>query len=162
MGIARFDCDANCGVDNQQNHRKENGGRGMNTEDYVAYEQAVMLKECGFDWETEHYYEFEELTDTEVVFKRTASCNPFNHNAFAESFSAPSLAQAAKWLREVKGIAINIVAHDGGIYEYEVVFLPNAEEYDDDIDRSPFRRTYEEALSEGIDAVLRLLITKRQ
>ncbi len=144
----------------------------MNTEDYVAYQQAVMLKECGFDWPCYEFWDNSFCLDgTPVKIRKSKSgpkicvmseCNSMLDKMGCGLITAPSLAKAAKWLREVKGIAINIVAHDGGIYEYEVVFLPNAEEYDDDIDRSPFRRTYEEALSEGIDAVLRLLITKRQ
>ncbi len=140
----------------------------MNTEDFVTYEQAEMLKECGFDWGTEYYYDFENPTDTEVVFKRTSSCNPFNHNAFAESFSAPSLAQAAKWLREVKGIYIEVKVRDhnafetvGKVIDNKTPHLPLPKYLFDLWDyRNPYT-TYESALSAGIDAALELLITNR-
>ncbi len=131
----------------------------MNTKDFVTYEQAVMLKECGFDWKTEHYYEFEEPTDTEVVFKRTASCNPFNHNTFADSFSAPILDQAAKWLREVKGMDIEIrVWLVDKEREYRPYIMPPK---CDDYIAFPPEKQYESALSAGIDAALKLLITNR-
>lgn len=67
------------------------------------------------------------------------------------------LCLAQKWLREKKGIAINVIAHDGGVYDYDIVFLPNAVDCDCPIDRATFSRTYEEALSEGITSVLELI-----
>lgn len=48
-------------------------------------------------------------------------------------------------------------AHDGGVYDYDIVFLPNAVDCDCPIDRATFSRTYEEALSEGITSVLELI-----
>lgn len=71
--------------------------------------------------------------------------------------SAVPLWQAQKWLREKKGIAINVMAHDGGAYDYDIVFLPDAIDCDYPVDRATFSRTYEEALSEGIKSVLELI-----
>ncbi len=74
-----------------------------------------------------------------------------------ECATAPTLWQAQKWLRERKGIAVNVIAHDGGKYEYDIVFLPNAVETDRIPDRSPWCKSYEEALSEGIESALELI-----
>lgn len=48
-------------------------------------------------------------------------------------------------------------AHDGGAYDYDIVFLPNAVDCDCPIDRATFSRTYEEALTYGITSVLELI-----
>lgn len=101
-----------------------------NSEDYASYGLAAKLKAAGFDRE----------------------CNPANPYCIAIP-----LWKAQKWLRETKGIAINVIAHDGGKYEYDIVFLPYAAETDNTTDRSPLCRTYEEALSAGIDAALGLV-----
>ena len=69
----------------------------------------------------------------------------------------PHIYHAQKWLREKKGIAINVIAHDGGACDYDIVFLPNAVECDYPTDRATFSRTYEEALSEGIASALELI-----
>jgi len=117
----------------------------MNIEDFVSYEQATKLKDCGFDWETEYYYEFEEPTDTDAVFKRTSSCWPFNHNAFEESYSAPTLSQAAKWLREKLGWHISVNPEYDKTWYYHICPVGGANEEGGD-----GFKTYEEALSAGI------------
>ena len=131
----------------------------MNKEDFVTYDQAKTLKELGFDWECTHgYYMFndkEPWLNTCGYAKNTIGGDFFY-------YSAPTLAQAQKWLREVKGIALNIDAHDGGFYQWEEIYLPNAQEYEGyvhyDVTQYP---TYEEALSEGIDRVLELLVSTK-
>jgi len=129
----------------------------MNTEDYVSYEQAAKLKECGFDWETEYYYEFEEPTDTEVVFKRTSSCNGFNHNAFEESYCSPTMAQAAKWLRDVKNIHVLPILENVNKADYCCHVTHLRKDSMRIIDSCKYFSTYEKALSAGVDAALGLL-----
>lgn len=127
-------------------------------EDFVSYDQAVRLKKLGFDWECIAEYAVEPdgkpilVGSTAFVFR--------NSEEKGRDVAAPSLSHAQKWLREVKGIAINVMAHDGGKYDYDIVFLPNAAECDGDIDRSPWYRAYEGALVDGIDDVLKLLEEK--
>lgn len=122
----------------------------MKDEDFVSYEQAVRLKTAGFDWPCEAFYEH---VDGKMWI---AIDGKENWNSGVDC-SAPSLAQAAKWLREVKGIAINVIAHDGGKYDYDIVFLPNAVECDCNFDRSPWYRKYESALSDAITTTIELL-----
>ena len=133
----------------------------MNNEDYASYELAKKLKECGFAEQCDSYYIKDNAPDGTAWIVPTTDREDFNADydcPFCKPLcSAQTLAQAQKWLREVKGIAINVIAHDGGKYEYDIVFLPNAIETDNIPDRSPWCRTYEEALSEGIESVLELI-----
>lgn len=79
--------------------------------------------------------------------------------------TAPTLDQAARWLREEKGIAINIIAHDGGSYHWEEVYLPNFKEQEERwLHRSTLNRfpSYDEALTDGLDIMLTLLTTKNK
>lgn len=127
----------------------------METTDYVDYPTAVALKKCGFDepciaqWACEPDGKPILLGSTAFVFS--------NAELKGRDVTAPLLFHAQKWLREKKGIAINVIAHDGGAYDYDIVFLPNAVDCDYPIDRATFSRTYEEALSEGISAALELI-----
>lgn len=132
------------------------------SEGYVSYEQAVKLKAAGFDWECARYYcAFDNEADIRFWSIHPAqSQNRLRAPKDKVIADAPTLWQAQKWLREEKGIAINVLAHDGGKYDYDIVFLPNAEECDCDIDRSPWYRKYESALSDGITAALKLIEKK--
>lgn len=139
----------------------------MGTNNYVGYELAVKLKACGFDEPCNYGYSVKMRLEPEVSFgepKMVHSKAKKNYNDNRKGIekglsfcSAPHIFHAQKWLREKKGIAINVIAHDGGVYDYDIVFLPNAVDCDSPIDRATFSRTYEEALSEGITSVLELI-----
>lgn len=131
----------------------------METTDYCNYELSKALKACGFDEPCDHYYcAFDNETDVRFWSIHPAQSNNGFVNPDGKVIAdAPTLWQAQKWLREKKGIAINVIAHDGGVYDYDIVFLPNAVDCDSPIDRATFSRTYEEALSEGITSVLELI-----
>lgn len=73
----------------------------MEYENYVNFEQAKALKGLGFDWECNHWY---HPLEPEKVIECQTYCN---HNSFERPYSAPTLAQAQKWLREVKGIDVH-------------------------------------------------------
>lgn len=121
-------------------------------ENFVSYQMAMSLKEAGFN-ETS-LGKFVDCPHDPTLFYGMIY-EPWNLDK--NEILAPSLWQAAKWLRDAQGIAINVIAHDGGVYDYDIVFLPNAVDCDCPIDRATFSRTYEEALSEGITSVLELI-----
>ena len=88
----------------------------MVTEDYVNFETAKLLKEKGFDCNTNCYYIEDSVT-------RTLFYSPIreNHNASIENnefdihinisngkMSAPTLQMVMKWLREVYNLVIQI------------------------------------------------------
>lgn len=136
-------------------------------EDYVSYEIAVKLKACGFDEPCDHYYAYDEESKIKhLLISASPSEWDWNYAELPEfvhpECSAPHIYRAQKWLREKKGIAINVIAHDGGAYDYDIVFLPNAADCNYPIDRATFSRTYEEALSEGIKSALELFERKEE
>ena len=126
-------------------------------DDFVTFEQATKLKELGFDWNCNHYYDASEQIN-ECVDSNVSNYDNFNGNCFIEGvISAPLLSQAQKWLRDNHNIDICIVR--SGIfnksYYYEIIIdcdfnnmiqgnsLPNI--------------SYEESLSESIDKALEIL-----
>lgn len=129
----------------------------MNNEDYASYELAKKLKACGFDEPCDHYWCRVYKNSDKIEMRQSLAADYNNDDWYIPHCSAPTLWQAQKWLREKWGIAVNVIAHDGGVYDYDIVFLPNAVDCDCPIDRATFSRTYEEALSEGITSVLELI-----
>ena len=125
-------------------------------EDFVTYEQAVRLKELGFDWECNHYCGLDESLHEETFSYLT---NYIHINESPYLISAPTLSQAQKWLREVKGIHIEIKYTSNPQYEPwvgKIVILGDQPELNAIINTDTCD-TYEEALSEGIDMVLKIL-----
>lgn len=121
-------------------------------EDFVSYDLAVKLKECGFDEPCEYCY------DERGSIAVTEDPECFNSEKQLPIYARATLWQAHKWLRGEMGIAVNVTAHDGGYYTWERVFLPNAPETDGDIlPDTRLYTDYESALSAGIEAVLGLL-----
>lgn len=127
-------------------------------EDFVTYEQAVKLKELGFDWKCDHWHHWDNWCGScySGVYE--------NHNMFEKGISVPTLAQVQKWLREVKGVDISIDhvyhrldtgdkvmygLHVGNQSTFKTEFYLN---YDG----------YEQALSAGIDKALKLLKENRK
>lgn len=141
----------------------------MNTEDYVSYPIAVALKACGFDEPCDSYYDKACAADDEYWHTKREEAYNWNGLASECQISAPTLWHAQKWLREKKGIAINVIAHDAsdryreGKYHWMEVHLPNSNENGPQwIDwfiygKHPLFDTYEEALSDGLSQMLELI-----
>lgn len=77
----------------------------MTHEYYVTFEQAKALKELGFDWRVNFYYTHEDAPDGHAWITPFANGSK-NANLKDHLYSAPTLSQAQKWLREVKGILV--------------------------------------------------------
>ena len=69
---------------------------------YVSLELAMMLKEAGFDWEIKTFYYMGELGETMLGEAK-------NHNFSNDFVSAPTLAVAQKWMREVMGVNVEVM-----------------------------------------------------
>ena len=83
----------------------------MITEDYVSFETAKLLKEKGFnEYCYGYYYTSKYMTYGEFKQK--------NLELFPDSYSAPTLQMAMKWLREVHNILLVVD------YEYECDSTP--------------------------------------
>lgn len=135
-------------------------------EDFVTYEQARILKDLGFDWECTHYYDDgdAEIKEQSIYVGPTAGesvsisdvidggFNKCNGNAM----DAPTLSQAAKWLREVKEICVtsSINIHKGKYkFNWSITLFKEGRGI---WDESVIYDTYEDALSAGIDRALEL------
>ncbi len=139
----------------------------MNTEDYVAYEQAVMLKKYGFDESCSYYYNpNQSLLRAKICALSPETTNNRYLDETADGMAtAPSLAQAAKGLREAKGLFIDIWLCAAG-YGWTIekcgdlncngTYVAMCDEDGDDKNSGMFT-TYEKALSAAIDAASDLI-----
>ncbi len=135
----------------------------MNPEDFVSYEQAVKLKECGFDESCITYLNPKSYGKCVVIAGKELTMK----ECVSHEVLCPSLSQAAKWLREVKGIYIEVKVRDHNAFETEGKVIDNKTphlplpKYLFDLwdYRNPYT-TYESALSAGIDAALELIKEK--
>lgn len=146
----------------------------MENKDYVSFEQAKALKELGYDKPCRYFYG----SDTGLN-RNCSKCN-FNHDQIHHNvdyvikhgsiYSAPTLWEAQKWLREILMLHVGVCPaiptrkwnfyiddlnqhinpHDGELMNR--VTEEMTEEYD-----SHFYDTYESALSSGISAALEIL-----
>ena len=73
--------------------------KAMNHEYYVSSEIAKLLKEAGFDWEIKTFYFMGQIGETMLGDAK-------NHNFSNQFISAPTLAVAQQWLREVKNVDV--------------------------------------------------------
>ena len=127
----------------------------VNYESYVSLEVAKLLKEAGFDWNTNLVY----VDDTLLTNPYTADWNNTIPNTYT---SAPTLDVTQKWLRENKNFDINIltdfdsvkrlyyvryVVKDG---HYKTYYITNNRSY-------VYFNTYEEALEAGIKKSLEMI-----
>lgn len=112
----------------------------------VTKQQAVKLKEAGFDWETDAYYYQEAETP---VISNYDNWNKYGNN----SKSAAPLELACKWLRKVKGIdvLVNKTQFKGRQLYYFGVYWPTGEYPHNGLNKLG---SYEAAQSAGLDVAL--------
>lgn len=132
----------------------------MRHETYVTYEQAVKLKELGFDWECQAYYSKDSAPKGQALFQVGAHCA--NRNLRDDLVSTPTMTMAQKWLRDTEGVLVWVYPEREPLGEG----LTGSELTDKwlwEIDGAEVRRnkraycTYEAALSAGIEKALNLL-----
>lgn len=117
-------------------------------EDFVTYRQAKTLKELGFDWKTHAFYNKEG--------DLYSSDNPdYWNDEIWNEFSAPTLEQTQKWLRETKELVVIVLfsPKDKGYYWrlfYEQTIITGGWVIE-------YCNTYEKALLEGINDALKIL-----
>jgi len=118
----------------------------------VTYEQAKKLKELGFDWECTAFYDLNENNELDYF------ANQVDWNNEVDTFSAPTVALALKWFRDVKGINNNIGMNDFCdsmiYYGCYVIQKGNIGIYKNTGLKSDLESTYEAAESALLDALL--------
>ena len=133
-------------------------------EDYVSYELAKKLKECGFAEPCNFYYTKEDAPDGAVWFTGDPR-DPQDYNhlqddcPFAKPIcSAPHIYHAQKWLREVKRCDVTVYAQPyNGLPFYTGYILFEGDETEVLDDNRQWFDDYEKALSETIAAALELI-----
>jgi hypothetical protein len=134
----------------------------------VSYEQAKKLKELGFDWDCRTCYGF-FFDDNEVslsVDSDNISLTNYNSSFYSDnecdSFSAPTVALALQWFREVKyvdnGIAIQLT--EDGFRYYHIYQIGDEEYIDGSLDILYFY--YEEAESALLDKLIEFEMEKKK
>lgn len=137
-------------------------------EDYVSYELAKKLKECGFDepcdkWiasKSFSYYDEDECCDHNGVVKKGWFISQKNKERYdQDALPYLTLWQAQKWLREKKNwhIIVEPIIWWGLTYEFKLWHESRVYENDN---RGFYFSSYEAALSAGIKQTLELINTK--
>jgi len=134
--------------------------REKNKLQLVTFEQAKKLKEMGFDWRTSCYYiqnnEKHEFVDFVNVKANVRDCmypvDTFtaNYNAKKDHFSAPTIALAIKWFRDVERFMPYIRVRND---HHTPVYEPNINGY---INNAGVHSIYESAESALLDELLKL------
>ena len=131
-------------------------------EDYVSFEQALRLKELGFDWKVNHSYctidkSFEECKSTPAWESGPTDTAYSNLNKLGIYLSAPTLSQVSKWLYIQHGIWIEIMDYStlnpAWKFKYSIVASSTCEKVSENENyENPFV-----ALSAGLTKALELL-----
>jgi hypothetical protein len=147
----------------------------MNThETYISLEVAKLLKEAGFDWETSTYYQGH--TSNELINTYPSCCNFNGKDSYYNTHedvsmhrtSAPTLYVAQKWLREVKGINIQIQScFDSVNCQYNVVvgydyFIHRIDGKMTILPSDTHYQSYEKSLEAGIKKWLEIFLQEEQ
>lgn len=134
----------------------------MNTEDYCSYEVAKLLKEKGFDWMCNGYYNKDD-EDSEPYFGDGEGADNWNDQAPSVRdlwFSAPTHQMTMKFLREKYKIDIFISTDypiDRMKYTYKIVRVcKDGDKYIDVMVGN--YETYEEAVEAALKYSLKNLI----
>lgn len=142
----------------------------MNTEDYVSFKCAKLLKEKGFDWECSPFHSEQDRHEWNKNNNYNISNPDYNADIPFDSeilnVIAPhvSLQRAMKWLRKVHNLYIQVMLDSwacGGHTGYYVVIQDITSHFEmmlqDDVDEV-FYQTYEEACETAIKYCLENLI----
>ena len=127
----------------------------METADFCSYELSKRLKDYGFDEPCDHLYNchgnLNRYADTDRINRNT-------NGHHTPSCSAPTLAHAQKWLREVKRCDVTVYAQPYNVllfYAGYILFEGDETEVLDD--NGQWFDDYEKALSDTIASALELI-----
>lgn len=124
------------------------GGIRMITEQYVSFDTAKMLKEAGFDVPCDKWYGEEGF----FMSGKRKSCK------------CPTQQLAARWLREVHGIVVDVVFEPpkrGKDWRYFIGNMDNMAWVGDFVPSDGRYDTYEEAMEDALQEALRLIIKNK-
>lgn len=142
-------------------------------EDFVTYEQAISLKRVGFDWPTTRFYTKANIPNGDILLTGIGTMIELTDEIDGEPpflsvlRPAPTLTQAAKWLREKWNMHIDACVFgdcsedaDGKIadqWTFWAFSIYSTESGKQIVDDNNEYDTYEAALSAGITKVLNII-----
>lgn len=130
-------------------------------EDFVSIEQAVKLEELGFNEEVFFHFNSETKEIAPIEGASYSEGGPFDTYDVLEDVTkyglipAPTLSQAQKWLRNVKGIDIDVQFFFGSEGKLYYIYIGQYSKLH--YERVGVEYSYEKALSAGISKALELL-----
>ena len=134
------------------------GGTSMIEESYVSFDTARMLKEAGFEANLKTMY-VEEEKDEWAFWDSGAKRSDYNY--FDDTIACPTQALAARWLREVHRIVVDVTfippLFDEVNWQY---FIGNMDDMVWEGDFEPSERkyaTYEAAFEAGLQEAIKLI-----
>ena len=143
----------------------------MTHEQFITKETAKLAKQAGFDWEVNSYLSYygncpDNPHWAVSVQQEYKDWNNYKFKHILEAYSAPTQSVLQRWLREIKGISVEvchvIVWVEGGTlgikWCYRICYLNFNES---DILSSDDFNTYEAALEASLRKCLTLLIEKQ-
>ena len=140
----------------------------MIAEQYVSFDTAKLLKDAGFDIPTRGIYRANrtgEYSFAEYNIKRTTDDLSWNiSDGFRYEYLAPTQSLAARWLREIHGIVVDVVFEPpkrGKDWRYFIGEMENMVWAGDFIPSGGRYCTYEEAMEAGIEEALQLIIKNK-
>ena len=120
------------------------------TKEFVTYEQAIALKELGFDEPCFGYFSYEEL----IIEGR------YKNSEHGRSISAPLYQQTFRWFREKYDLRIWIESNYGvAKFEY-VIATTNPNFIDKKFNDLSAYKTYEKAESACLDKLIEICKNK--
>jgi len=134
-------------------------------EPLVKYDLAVKLKKAGFNYPVTYFYkqtiEGKIITDTYISYPNNYG---MDYNIMSENVSAPTLALAQKWLRDIHDIHVNPFRKDPDSYYVTINYPTEIYIYEQVI--SHVEKDYDFVLEDGleiaIDSLLEFLNKKRK
>lgn len=135
-------------------------------ESYVSLETAKLLKYAGFNWPVYSYYCMDELMEKykQLCFYSQGGdighndCNNFYTGYLKDKLlSAPSLAVAQKWLREVRHLHVDALPENDEFTDW--LYCIYTSDYTKNEGAVSGYHSYEEALDAGIKHALGTLRT---
>ncbi len=133
----------------------------MEITDYVDFKTALALKKAGFNEPCDSYYIKDNAPDGTAWIVPTTDREDFNADSdcpFCKPLcSAPTLAQAQKWLREKKEIFVEVTSE--ALHDWDFFVMELDKDANIGVVRgSEIYPSYEQALSAGIKSCVEFLL----
>jgi hypothetical protein len=124
--------------------------------EFVIYEQALALKELGFDEPCLAFYSPKE--ELYPVFQEPSKGPYFNNGSFIETLRVPLYQQAFRWFREKHNLVFNFISYNivkPGEYHWSIT-------WNDEAKASGIVKTYEEAEQACLSKLIEIVNDKRR